>query len=116
MGLTVKHYRYYNEATKRLDWDNLIADLSQAEAGDVVLFHGCCHNPTGIDPTPAQWDELAKMSAEKGWFTALRLCLSRLCEWLRGRHLRIACFRKKSPRIISRKLFIRKTLVYTTNV
>lgn len=67
VGLTVKHYRYYNEATKRLDWDNLIADLSQAEAGDVVLFHGCCHNPTGIDPTPAQWDELAKMSAEKGW-------------------------------------------------
>ena len=67
VGLTVKHYRYYNEATKRLDWDNLIADLSQAESGDVVLFHGCCHNPTGIDPTPAQWDELAKMSAEKGW-------------------------------------------------
>ena len=67
VGLTVKYYRYYNEATKRLDWDNLIADLSQAEAGDVVLFHGCCHNPTGIDPTPAQWDELAKMSAEKGW-------------------------------------------------
>ena len=67
VGLTVKHYRYYNETTKRLDWDNLIADLSQAESGDVVLFHGCCHNPTGIDPTPAQWDELAKMSAEKGW-------------------------------------------------
>ena len=67
VGLTVKHYRYYNETTKRLDWDNLIADLSQAESGDVVLFHGCCHNPTGIDPTPTQWDELAKMSAERGW-------------------------------------------------
>ena len=67
VGLTVKNYRYYNEATKRLDWDNLIADLSQAEAGDVVLFHGCCHNPTGIDPTHEQWEQLAKMSAEKGW-------------------------------------------------
>lgn len=67
VGLNVKGYRYYNKEKNGLDWDNLITDLSQAEAGDVVLLHGCCHNPTGIDPTPAQWDQLAKMSAEKGW-------------------------------------------------
>lgn len=67
VGLTVKPYRYYNAETHGLDWDNMIADLSQAQAGDVVLLHGCCHNPTGIDPTPAQWETLAKMSAEKGW-------------------------------------------------
>lgn len=67
VGVNIKEYRYYNKETKGLDWDNLIADLSQAEAGDVVLLHGCCHNPTGIDPTPAQWDQLAAMSAEKGW-------------------------------------------------
>ncbi|MBR0573833.1 MULTISPECIES: amino acid aminotransferase [Pasteurellaceae] len=67
VGLNIKHYRYYNEETKGLDWDNLIADLDQANAGDVVLFHGCCHNPTGIDPTPEQWDALAKMSQEKKW-------------------------------------------------
>ncbi|WP_404811317.1 amino acid aminotransferase [Actinobacillus pleuropneumoniae] len=67
VGLNVKGYRYYNPETHGLDWDNLLADLSQAEAGDVVLLHGCCHNPTGIDPTPEQWDALAKLSAEKGW-------------------------------------------------
>ncbi|VEI45641.1 amino acid aminotransferase [Actinobacillus equuli] len=67
VGLNVKGYRYYNKDTHGLDWDNLLADLSQAEAGDVVLLHGCCHNPTGIDPTPEQWDALAKLSAEKGW-------------------------------------------------
>jgi aspartate aminotransferase len=33
----------------------------------VVLFHGCCHNPTGIDPTLEQWQQLAKLSVEKGW-------------------------------------------------
>lgn len=67
VGLNVKGYRYYNPETHGLDWNNLLADLSQAEAGDVVLLHGCCHNPTGIDPTPEQWDALAKLSAEKSW-------------------------------------------------
>lgn len=67
VGMNIKEYRYYNKDTKALDWDNLIADLSQAGHGDVVLFHGCCHNPTGIDPTSEQWQILAEMSAEKGW-------------------------------------------------
>ncbi len=67
VGMTIREYRYYDAENKCLDWDNLIADLSNAGEGDVVLLHGCCHNPTGIDPTPAQWQQLAKMSEEKGW-------------------------------------------------
>ena len=67
VGINIRDYRYYDKTAHSLDWDGLIADLSQAQAGDVVLLHGCCHNPTGIDPTPEQWDALAKMSAEKGW-------------------------------------------------
>ncbi|WP_109427880.1 amino acid aminotransferase [Aggregatibacter kilianii] len=67
VGINIREYRYYDAERKTLDWDNLIADLSQAAEGDVVLLHGCCHNPTGIDPTPEQWDKLAEMSAQKGW-------------------------------------------------
>ena len=67
VGINIREYRYYDAERKALDWDNLIADLSQAGEGDVVLLHGCCHNPTGIDPTPEQWDKLAEMSAQKGW-------------------------------------------------
>ncbi len=48
-------------------WILLQASLSEAQAGDVVLFHGCCHNPTGIDPTLEQWQVLAELSVEKGW-------------------------------------------------
>ncbi|WP_375054927.1 amino acid aminotransferase [Zobellella sp. DQSA1] len=66
-GLDVKEYGYYNAETKDLDFDAMLADLAQAKAGDVVLLHGCCHNPTGIDPTAEQWQQLAKLSAEKGW-------------------------------------------------
>ena len=67
VGLTDRSYRYYNAKSHGLDWDGLIEDLAAAQKGDVVLLHGCCHNPTGIDPTPEQWATLAKMSAEQGW-------------------------------------------------
>ena len=67
VGMTIREYRYYDAERKALDWDNLIADLSNANEGDVVLFHGCCHNPTGIDPTPEQWKQLAELSVKNGW-------------------------------------------------
>ena len=67
VGIQDKPYRYYDAAKHGLDWDGMIEDLGQAQKGDIVLLHGCCHNPTGIDPTPEQWETLAKLSAEKGW-------------------------------------------------
>ena len=65
-GLEVVSYDYYNAETKDLDFDAMVASLQSVEAGDMVLFHGCCHNPTGIDPTEAQWEILAKLVAELG--------------------------------------------------
>ncbi|MTD26596.1 amino acid aminotransferase [Erwinia sorbitola] len=66
-GLEVCEYDYYDAARHALDFDGLLNSLSAAQAGDIVLFHGCCHNPTGIDPTAAQWAQLAEMSLAKGW-------------------------------------------------
>lgn len=66
-GLEVCEYKYYDAANHSLDFDGLLNSLNAAEAGDVVLFHGCCHNPTGIDPTAEQWSQLAELSLAKGW-------------------------------------------------
>lgn len=66
-GLEIKSYAYYDAANHSLDFDGMIESLKDAQAGDVVLFHGCCHNPTGIDPTAEQWQILANLSAERGW-------------------------------------------------
>ena len=66
-GLKVESYTYYNATTKDLDFDAMVEDLKAAKAGDLVLFHGCCHNPTGIDPTAEQWQILADLSAQQGW-------------------------------------------------
>ncbi|HCD1614859.1 amino acid aminotransferase [Serratia sp. CY81684] len=67
VGLEVLEYAYYDAANHALDFDGLLNSLKQAQAGDVVLFHGCCHNPTGIDPTAEQWALLAELSAANGW-------------------------------------------------
>lgn len=66
-GLEVREYAYYDAENHTLDFNALINSLNEAQAGDVVLFHGCCHNPTGIDPTLEQWQTLAQLSVEKGW-------------------------------------------------
>lgn len=48
-----------------VDMDALRGAIAAADAGDAILLHGCCHNPTGIDYTPAQWDEIAALIAAK---------------------------------------------------
>jgi aspartate/tyrosine/aromatic aminotransferase len=61
----VEVYPYIDAAGRRLDFPAMIAALRQIPAGDVVLLHACCHNPTGIDPTPDQWEEIARVVEER---------------------------------------------------
>ncbi len=57
-GFVVESYRYYDAARRGVDFDGMLADLNAAAAGTIVLLHACCHNPTGYDITPAQWDQV----------------------------------------------------------
>ena len=57
-GFEVGSYRYYDAANRAINFEGMIADLSAAEAGTVVVLHACCHNPTGYDITAAQWDKV----------------------------------------------------------
>ncbi len=57
-GFTVATYRYYDAATRSLDFAGMLADLNAAPAGTIVVLHACCHNPTGYDISPAQWDQV----------------------------------------------------------
>ncbi len=54
---------YYDAATRGLDFDGMIAALERMPAGSVVVLHACCHNPTGVDPTPAQWERIHRRRA-----------------------------------------------------
>jgi len=57
-GFTVKAYPYYDAATGGVTFDAMLAAIEALPARTVVLLHACCHNPTGVDLTPAQWDRL----------------------------------------------------------
>lgn len=58
-------YRYYDPKTVGLDFEGMIADIKAAPGGSFILLHGCAHNPTGIDPTPEQWEKIADVIQEK---------------------------------------------------
>ena len=57
-GFTVETYPYYNAARRGIDFDGMLTALNLAPEGTVILLHACCHNPTGYDLTPAQWDQV----------------------------------------------------------
>lgn len=65
-GVRIRHYRYFDPATQDVLFDEMMQALSAAAAGDVVLLHGCCHNPTGADLTPEQWRALGVLLADRG--------------------------------------------------
>ena len=67
-GLAIAAYPYYGLNSKTIQFDDMLAALEQASAGDVVLLHACCHNPTGADLIPAQWDALAQLCKSKDLF------------------------------------------------
>lgn len=65
-GLKVSTYPYFDKQTNGLDFDAMLGALNKIPAGDTVLLHGCCHNPSGIDPTAKQWKKIADVIAERG--------------------------------------------------
>jgi aspartate aminotransferase len=65
-GLKIGTYPYFDRATGGVDVPAMLAHLEQLPAGDLVLLHGCCHNPTGADLSPADWDAVAAVLLRRG--------------------------------------------------
>jgi len=66
LGMKMREYRYFDSDSRGVDFEGMLADLAQVPAGDVVLLHGCCHNPTGANLTNAQWAEVIAVLQETG--------------------------------------------------
>jgi aromatic-amino-acid transaminase len=66
LGMETVQYRYFDGETRGVDFDGMIKDLKTAKAGDVVLLHGCCHNPTGANLNLVQWQEVVNLINELG--------------------------------------------------
>ena len=66
LGMEMVPYRYFDDETRGVDFDGMIADLKTAQKGDVVLLHGCCHKPTGANLNSAEWDAVIAVLLETG--------------------------------------------------
>ncbi|MCH2113559.1 MAG: aspartate/tyrosine/aromatic aminotransferase [Pirellulales bacterium] len=65
-GVSLQTYPYFDQASNSLAFEEMLAAIAKIPAGDAILLHGCCHNPTGIDPTVAQWNQIADAVHARG--------------------------------------------------
>ncbi|AEE21243.1 amino acid aminotransferase [Paraglaciecola chathamensis] len=66
-GLKIETYPYFNKADASINFEGMVDTLAQVKSGDVVLLHGCCHNPTGADLTPEQWHTVLELAQKTGF-------------------------------------------------
>ena len=66
MGMKIRHYRYFDSASSNVDFAAMMEDLSEIGAQDVLMLHGCCHNPTGANLDAGQWGAITDLVLEKG--------------------------------------------------
>ncbi len=79
-GLKVEKYPYYDEENKCLDFEAMIKALNKIPQGDIVLLHGCCHNPTGMDPSLEQFEEISGVLKERKLFPLVDFAYQGLAE------------------------------------
>lgn len=65
VGIEAVPYRYFDTETRGVDFEGMLEDLGKAAEGDVVLLHGCCHNPTGANLNLTQWQKVVDLINEK---------------------------------------------------
>ncbi|KJY43844.1 aspartate aminotransferase [Streptomyces sp. NRRL S-444] len=91
-GLTVRTYGWV-DAEGRFDTAGMLRDLGEARRDDVVLLQGCCHNPTGVDPSAQDWEAVAGLAARAGWVPFVDLAYHGLGDGLELSliHIAISC-------------------------
>ncbi len=72
-GLKLAEYPYYEAGSDGIKFDEMMSALAQARRGDIVLLHGCCHNPCGADLNEAQWRDLTALAAKNGFLPFIDL-------------------------------------------
>jgi aromatic-amino-acid transaminase len=65
-GFPVENYPYYDSVTKGLNFSGMVAHLNAAASGSIIVLHACCHNPTGAEMSPAQWQEVVNIVKARG--------------------------------------------------
>lgn len=115
-GLEVREYSYYNASSHSLDFDSMMHDLSLVNAGEAVLFHGCCHNPTGIDPTPEQWQALSDLALKNGWLPLFDLAYQGFGQGLDEDAYGLRLFAESQPELLIASSYSKNFGLYNERV
>lgn len=115
-GLEVREYSYYDAENHNLNFDALVNSLSKVQAGEAVLFHGCCHNPTGIDPTTEQWQILADLSLKNSWLPIFDLAYQGFGQGLEEDVVGLRIFAHSHPELLVASSYSKNFGLYNERV
>lgn len=99
-GIDMKTYPYYDAENCEVDFDAMMSTLKQANDRDIVLLHGCCHNPTGADLSLPQWSVLAELCAQKSLFPFFDMAYQGFGDGLEEDAAAIRLFASQLPELV----------------
>lgn len=115
-GYTVKTYPYYDAATNGLKFDAMLAAFEQLPARAIVLLHACCHNPTGVDLTPAQWEKVIEVVKRRDLVPFLDIAYQGFAEGLEADASTIRRFTAECPAVFVSSSFSKSLSLYGERV
>lgn len=115
-GFTVKTYPYYDPATNGLKFDAMLAALGQLPAGAIVLLHACCHNPTGVDLSAAQWEKVIAVVNQRKLVPFLDIAYQGFAEGLEADAATIRRFTAECPVVFVSSSFSKSLSLYGERV
>lgn len=115
-GFNIAEYAYFDAQSSQLDITGLLTDLARVEPTDVVLLHGCCHNPSGVDPTLAQWQQIADVLAQRGAMVLVDLAYQGLGSGLQDDVKSVEVLLNKIPNLLIANSFSKNFGLYNERV
>lgn len=115
-GFTVKTYPYYDPATNGLKFEAMLAALDQLPAGAIVLLHACCHNPTGVDLTAAQWEKVISVVNSRKLVPFLDIAYQGFAESLEADAATVRRFTTECPAVFVSSSFSKSLSLYGERV
>ena len=115
-GFRVNSYPYYDTATRSIKMDAMLATLRGLPAGTIVVLHACCHNPTGLDPTPTQWQQIRRVVKEAALVPFLDIAYQGFAEGLDADAAEVRRFADECPLVLVASSFSKSLSMYGERV
>jgi len=99
-GLALEPYPYFDRERSSLRFEDMLGALQEKGPGDVVLFHACCHNPSGVSPDPGQWETITDLAAERGFLPYVDMAYQGFERGVEEDALAVRLFAEKCPELL----------------